>query len=282
MMAAKRYDLRVGRHTLRDLSEAEVTELFRHGHVSPSTACRLGGHTEWQEVNEYLPLLKYEVVGREVRGSARGLSPPAGEVRALWMPQWKVGMICFAAGLLVAGAATTLPTRVFSPEKPTHRRVSVVRAEPLEVSPETRGVARREQGTPRSSRSADAGQSGSTRQGVSAPAQGSAPSGSAASPLGTSLPPIGPEEASIPLQKWTTVRSAFGSFRIKVREDGPGAISVWFDHSDEPHRFEKRKGFEAYGTNTVEIHSLPGAKVYYVDRLTAPIGRCVLKVIPDA
>ena len=94
--------------------------------------------------------------------------------------------------------------------------------------------------------------------------------------------PTGPEEASIPLQKWTTVRSAFGSFRIKVREDGPGTISVWLEDSGEPRRIEKKKGFEAYGTNIVQIHSVPGAKVYYVDRLTAPIGRCVLKVVPDA
>lgn len=281
MMTAKRYDLRVGRHTLRDLSEAEVTGLFRHGHVTPTTACRLGGHTEWREVNEYLPLLKYEIIAREDSDSARELSPSAGEVRASRMTQWKVGVSCFAAGLLFAGAATTLPTRVFSPEKPRHRGVVVLRAEPLEASSGTRGVARRVQGPPELKRSTYAGQAGSALQGVSAPAQGSTPTGIAASLLGMSPYPVGPEEASIPLQKWTTVRSAFGSFRIKVREDGPGAISVWLEDSGEPHRIEKKKGFEAYGTNVVQIHSLPGAKVYYVDRLTAPVGRCVLKVVPD-
>lgn len=278
MMTAKRYDLAVGRYTLRDLSEADVTELFRHGHVSQKTACRLGGQTEWQELNEYLPLLKYETVASEETDSGGRPSPSAGEVRASWMTQWTLGMSCFAAGLLIAGAATTLPKTIFSPDKPTHRRIAVVRAEPLEASADTRGIPKRVQGTPMAMQS----EHGQPRAGSTLQEGNNTPPDITESLRGTPRIPIGPEEASIPLQKWTTVRSSFGSFRIKVRKDGPGTISVWYDHSNEPRRFEKKNVSEAYGTNVVQIHSLPGAKVYYVDRLTAPVGRCVLKVIPDA
>ena len=182
---------------------------------------------------------------------------------------------------LFAGTATTLPKTVFSSDKPPHTRIAIVRAEPLEASSDKRGIG--VPGTPMAKRS-EYGQpwAGSTLQGVNAPAQGSTLPEIGASRRRTTRIPIGPEEASIPLQKWTTVRSSFGSIRIKVRKDGPGTISVWYDQSNEPRRFEKKSVSEAYGTNVVQIHSLPGAKVYYVDRLTAPAGRCVLIVIPDA
>ncbi|MHA3771327.1 hypothetical protein ACXR0O_07285 [Verrucomicrobiota bacterium sgz303538] len=76
------------------------------------------------------------------------------------------------------------------------------------------------------------------------------------------------------------VKSPYGSFRVKIRDEGPGSIAVWLDRSGEPRRIEKVKGFDATGSNVVQIHSLPGAKVYYVDRLNVPDGSCVLKVIP--
>jgi hypothetical protein len=103
----------------------------------------------------------------------------------------------------------------------------------------------------------------------------------AANPQPVSKPQVQPEEFTIPLDQWTTVRSAYGSFGVKIRDHGPVTISVWLNSSN-PRRIEKEKGFETTGTNIVQIHSLGGAKVYYVDRIGVSVGYCVLKVIPNS
>jgi hypothetical protein len=77
------------------------------------------------------------------------------------------------------------------------------------------------------------------------------------------------------------VTSAFGSFSVWVHDHGVLTITARIN-GGSPSRIEKVKGFETTGTNIALIHTLPGAGVYYVDRIAVASGYCVLKVIPAA
>lgn len=94
-----------------------------------------------------------------------------------------------------------------------------------------------------------------------------------------STPPRPPEEITVPLRQWTNVASRFGSFSVKIVDHGPVTISVGINGS-ELHRIEKVKGFETTGTNITPIHHLGAADVYYVDRISVPLGHCVIKIFP--
>lgn len=280
-MTAKHYDLRVDGQILWDLAEGEITAFFRNGRISSLTPCRLCGCTEWQNVNEYFPLLKYETCLEEASPATQAVAHHATEPRLSFVPQWKVGVSCFAAGLLCAGTFTMLPQKVISSALSQPRTPSVVHAQPLEPAPVSDDSVH-VQGTTGSARTAQASPSRSeaVSSRSSATAPGATQSSSPVFPPLTSKSWIRPEEATISLGKWTMVKSPYGSFRVKIRDEGSGSIAVWLDRSGEPRRIEKVKGFDATGSNIALIHSLPGAKVYYVDRLNVPNGSCVLKVIP--
>jgi hypothetical protein len=87
------------------------------------------------------------------------------------------------------------------------------------------------------------------------------------------------EEIPVPLNVYTNVSSRYGSFNLKIVDHGPVTITVWINHGG-PIRLDKVKGFETDGTNLTRIHSLPNAEVFYIDRITAPSGQCVLKFVP--
>ena len=285
MTTAKRYELQVDGRILENLSEAEVRALYRRGRIFPFTACRPVGHEGWQELNEFLPLLKYEQIAKEEGAIGQGevCVQSVQDLHPLKRRQWRLGASCFAAGVLCAGTVVALPMMVGFSEGTQRRAENVIRAEPIEVPLAVQEALLVAQTSARQRRlgSGRTPGAGTSVNRARPAAHGLAQLRSGVSSSTPPKPKVGPEEATISLEKWTTVRSTFGEFRVKIREEGPSTISVWTGYSDEPRRVEKVKGFEAYGTNKVQIDSLPGAKLYYVDRLTAPIGHCVVKVVPE-
>jgi hypothetical protein len=96
----------------------------------------------------------------------------------------------------------------------------------------------------------------------------------AATPL-----PLPAEEITIQLGEWQTVRTRYGSLTVKIIDHGPATFSVWVGGEQSPQRLDKIKGFETTGTNLTRITTLPGANVYYIDRISVSPGYCVLKVV---
>jgi hypothetical protein len=88
-----------------------------------------------------------------------------------------------------------------------------------------------------------------------------------------------PQEVTIPLNTQWPVSTEFGTFNVRILDHGIRTISVWIN-GQGPLRIDKVKGFENDGTNIAQIHSLPGADVYYVDRISVSSDKCVLKIIP--
>jgi hypothetical protein len=88
------------------------------------------------------------------------------------------------------------------------------------------------------------------------------------------------EEVTIQLGEWQSIRTRYGSLRVKIIDHGPATFSVWINGASSPRRLDKIKGFETTGTNLTPIASLSGADVYYVDRISVSPIYCVLKVVP--
>jgi hypothetical protein len=88
------------------------------------------------------------------------------------------------------------------------------------------------------------------------------------------------EEFTIPLDRRAQVTSSHGSFSALIHDHGVETFSVSIN-GERTRRLEKIKGFESTATNLAFIHTLSGARVYYVDRISVASNCCVLKVVPD-
>lgn len=281
MAAEKRYELRVEGHILWNLTEADITEIFQRGRIGSSTPCRISGSTEWRNLDEYFPLLKYGVYAWEGSSSGKQLPGQTAEARPSYVARWRIATACFAAGLLCSGTVAVWPAKETPSEQPQLQRA---KQQSLGTFASQQSVASTVPGTPVSTQIVFSTSPKTDRvsrvpkRSVKEPAQSGIP---AASSL-VSKPAAEPEEITIPLEQWTSVETDYGSFWVKIRDHGPVTISVWLNYSSNPRRIEKEKGFETTGTNIVEIYSLPRAKVYYVDRIGVSSGYCVLKIIPNS
>ncbi|MHA3771864.1 hypothetical protein ACXR0O_10045 [Verrucomicrobiota bacterium sgz303538] len=283
MVTAKRYDLRVGEEVLWGLTKADIADLFRIGRISSSTPCRLKGSSEWQNVNEYFPLLKYGVDASGGSSSIEGTSLRSAAGASSNTGRWKIGVACFVTGLACAGAVMLLQRKAVplaSPQPPVSyvQAAQVLYAPPV---PQKMGIQSQKSVGVRRATYSDSPRVQPVANSLSRSVQGTIQNRLPVNPPAPSKPEVKPEEITIPLEQWTTVTSAYGSFSVKIRDHGPVTITVWLNYG-QPRRIEKEKGFETTGTNIVQIHSLSGARVYYVDRIGVSSGYCVLKIIPNS
>lgn len=255
----KHYDLNIGGSPRCNLSEEDVVRLYELQEITRETACRVSGTRNWEQVNEFLPLLKYRstVVGPQLQPFNAPRHP-----RVRWM------LTGVAASALLIGIFAVLFRDASIPRR---ARSSISQdgdpARPMLPVTEFYGT------------------------GTSAPLQNpradrppvQPPQRPAASKRGpqqqqTARASFPAEEFTILLNEWATVPSSFGSFAAKVEDHGPMTFSVSIDYG-RPRRLDKIKGFETTGENITEIHSLRGAKAYFVDRISVRPGYCVLKVV---
>lgn len=274
----KRYDLRFSGRMERNLDEAKIGSLLRAGAIDSRTDCRVAGSERWLTINDHLPLLKWGIGlledGPATHSKRTDLSAPAAMVWTRTRLLLLIFAVAIASGSLVYFAQSLWPLLERSPAS---SRTAAVRQmpdiRPVSYPPRKANVAALRSERPPSVPIAVPVRPPASNQYVATQAA------AAQARPAYKAQPAPPEEVTIPLQRWTHVTTRFGSFSVEIIDHGPVTFSVRINDF-RFRRLDKVKGFETTGTNITLIHQLPGADVYFIDRISVSVGFCVLKIVP--
>jgi hypothetical protein len=104
----RKFDVKIDGLFRANLAEEEIRDLFSRGFLKSDAPCRVADSHEWRDVNEFFPLLKYQVVGAPI--GINELPEPAHHVdfdqdkrqKPALTSSLKAGWICFGLALAVA------------------------------------------------------------------------------------------------------------------------------------------------------------------------------------